>query len=77
MPLEGDQVPKQVVIALEPGQALLLSNVLQLELWPSHCHHALDRARGAGSRGPLSEQAQFICSYTEYPHFHLPLFNEA
>lgn len=36
MPLEGDQVPKQVVTALEPGQALLLSNVLQLKLWPSH-----------------------------------------
>lgn len=35
------------------------------------------RPEGLAVGGPLSEQAQFICSYTEYPHFHLPLFNEA
>lgn len=76
MPL-GAQVAKQVVTAPEQGRALLLSSLTAEAVARLRRHRALDRAWGLAVGGPLSEQAQFICSYTEYPHFHLPLFNEA
>lgn len=45
MPLEGAQVPKQVVIAPEQGQVLSLSNLTAEAVAKLLCHHhALDRA---------------------------------